>query len=126
MIGLPPRYVRRRQSGWRKPPDAVYVGRPTEWGNPWAIGEPGPDGRVAKNRAQAVQWYADWLTLRDDLREKARRVLRGKPLTCWCEHDGPCHADVLVRVANVDPTAFIETVGRPRRAARAERGLSTG
>jgi hypothetical protein len=29
-----------------------------------------------------------------------RRELKGKNLACWCPLDGPCHADVLLRVAN--------------------------
>lgn len=26
--------------------------------------------------------------------------LRGKNLACWCDHRGPCHADVLLELAN--------------------------
>jgi hypothetical protein len=33
-------------------------------------------------------------------REDVRRDLRGKNLACWCPLDGPCHADVLLEVAN--------------------------
>lgn len=36
--GLPKRIQRRRTSGWRMPDGAVYVGRPTRWGNPWYVG----------------------------------------------------------------------------------------
>ncbi len=35
-----------------------------------------------------------------DLRIAARRDLRGKNLCCWCPLDAPCHADVLLEVAN--------------------------
>jgi hypothetical protein len=31
---------------------------------------------------------------------EARRELRGRDLACWCSLDGPCHADVLLKVAN--------------------------
>jgi hypothetical protein len=32
------RIQRRRTPGWRQPADAIYVGRPTNWGNPYYIG----------------------------------------------------------------------------------------
>ncbi len=35
--------------------------------------------------------------------EDVRRELRGKNLACWCPSDQPCHADVLLEVANVPP-----------------------
>jgi hypothetical protein len=28
-------------------------------------------------------------------------VLRGYSLACWCPLDKPCHADVLLKLANV-------------------------
>lgn len=30
----------------------------------------------------------------------ARHELLGKDLACWCSLDQPCHADVLIRIAN--------------------------
>jgi len=38
---MPDRLQRKRTAGWRMPPGAVYVGRPTIWGNPWRVGNPG-------------------------------------------------------------------------------------
>ena len=32
--------------------------------------------------------------------EDARRELAGHDLACWCSLDGPCHADVLIEIAN--------------------------
>ncbi len=32
---MPKRIQRKRSKGWRMPPNTVYVGRPTKWGNPW-------------------------------------------------------------------------------------------
>lgn len=29
-----------------------------------------------------------------------RDTLRGKNLACWCKRDEPCHADVLLELAN--------------------------
>jgi hypothetical protein len=35
-----------------------------------------------------------------NLRARIKRELRGKNLACWCEPGAPCHADVLMKVAN--------------------------
>lgn len=32
--------------------------------------------------------------------EEIRAHLRGKNLACWCALDAPCHADVLIEIAN--------------------------
>jgi hypothetical protein len=72
------------------PPDAVYVGRPSKWGNPFKIGKHG-------TREQVIEAYRLWLlrgNLKDDLNE-----LKGKDLVCWCS-PLPCHADVLLELAN--------------------------
>ena len=34
----PIRIQRKRTKGWRMPPNTVYVGRPTIWGNPFPVG----------------------------------------------------------------------------------------
>lgn len=73
------------------PRDAVYVGRPTKWGNP----------HRDRNREVAVLLYRA-LTVTPELAEMARRELRGKDLACWCP-SGPCHADVLLEIANWPP-----------------------
>jgi hypothetical protein len=53
-------------------------------------------------RAEAVRRYREDLfagrlavTVAD-----VRRELRGRDLACYCPLDGPCHADVLLEVAN--------------------------
>jgi hypothetical protein len=35
---MPKRIQRRRTPGWRQPANAIYVGRPTKWGNLYYIG----------------------------------------------------------------------------------------
>ena len=76
------------------PENAVYVGRPTKWGNPYIA-------ETEKERAIAVENYRDWVeSLIDrgvfhDLAE-----LRGKDLACWCPLHKACHADVLLELAN--------------------------
>jgi hypothetical protein len=90
-VSAPPRRIRlSRQRGWRKPPGAVVVSRPSRWGNPFPIG---PD----RSAAEAVALYREWITPRVD---EVRVQLAGRDLCCWCPLDRPCHADVLLELAN--------------------------
>lgn len=73
------------------PASAVYVGRPTKWGNPFKVADYG--------RGTALQEYSKWIKTQPQLRADARRELRGKDLVCWCKPDA-CHADILMSIAN--------------------------
>uniref|UniRef100_UPI003F65B855 DUF4326 domain-containing protein n=1 Tax=Rhodococcus opacus TaxID=37919 RepID=UPI003F65B855 len=138
------------------PDGAVYVGRPTRWGNPYTLGGreglacvPGAvtgmdweyedrisaagmrhdffhaDDRVTHceirnlTRTEAVALYREALTGRAvHLRSprwarigprnnpvtvgEIERELHGKDLACWCPLDQPCHADVLLEIANAE------------------------
>ena len=86
---MPKRIQRKRTKGWRMPPGAVYVGRPTKWGNPFKIKEYGAEGAVSVFAVHVA------MGLGGDPED-----LRGKDLACWCPLDQPCHADVLLKVAN--------------------------
>src|SRR5690349_2610258 len=102
---MPPHRIQlSRRKGWRMPPGAKKVDRSTRWGNPYAVGMPGiPDVATAVARFRhAVEHDAfDDATLRERFsREHVRRELAGKDLACWCRLDGPCHADVLLELAN--------------------------
>jgi hypothetical protein len=83
---------------------AVYVGRPTKWGNPWSHRSSNLEHvHLVANRTDAVFAYGDWI-LSDHpaavrLRQDAREELRGKHLICWCSPK-PCHADILLDIAN--------------------------
>lgn len=80
------------------PRDAVYVGRPTKWGNPYShlVGA----GLIhVASRGEAIRRYEEWLRSKPALLAAAKRELRGKDLVCWCAPLA-CHADVLIRVAN--------------------------
>lgn len=94
--GPPARIQRRRTAGWRMPEGAVYVGRPTRWGNPF------PHTGTAASRAEVVAAYRDLIDADPALQAAARRQLAGRDLACWCPPDQPCHADVLLDVANTD------------------------
>ena len=106
---MPQRIQRRRTPGWRMPEGAVYVERPTMWGNPWSVGTLRPEPLLPLTAEQVVRRFERWLTLRVAAPfhgvERARILnslhqLRGKDLACWCGLDQPCHADVLLRLAN--------------------------
>lgn len=92
----PVRVQRRRTKGWRMPPNTVYVGRPTPWANPYRVS-------VWGSAEKAVAVFREMVTAVDgwsDFRADARRHLRGKNLACWCPPGQPCHADVLLEIAN--------------------------
>ena len=76
------------------PASAVYVGRPTKWGNPFTIGRHG-------ERDEVISLFEQWVMLPEQahLREAAKIELRGKDLVCFCAPK-PCHADVWMRIAN--------------------------
>ena len=81
------------------PRDAIYVGRPTRWGNPFShLDNAKADVKVA-SRAEAVARYRQMLMASPDLIAAARLELKGKHLVCWCAPLA-CHADVLLEVAN--------------------------
>ena len=86
------------------PKGAIYVGRPTAWGNPFAIGDSinAPDGTVSVcfSRGQAVESYRGLIEAFPHFITRAQAELRGKDLACWCPLDEPCHADVLLEIAN--------------------------
>lgn len=110
------RIQRMRTKGWRMPANAIYVGRPTIFGNPWDWRECPPDiGPPEWARGAAVDAYRDWLAGREepppgwlwrrDHVLAALSSLRGKDLCCWCPLDHPCHADVLLARANARTSA---------------------
>jgi hypothetical protein len=95
----PERIQLRRKKGWRLPANTVVVARPSKWGNPTTV--------INGTRRNAVELYRDQVDLWSaDRKAMARRELRGKNLACWCpvfdEHGNrvPCHADVLIELAN--------------------------
>jgi hypothetical protein len=149
---MPKRIQRKRTRGWRIPPNTVYVGRPTKWGNPFAcpsdpayavaafkkylhscigqgdFGFIGPrlahykdnlpmEVRIGSTRFRgenngrdkpfifrASAGFARPLMMvqcPDRLLIRATLIeLYGKDLCCWCPLDEPCHADVLLEIAN--------------------------
>jgi uncharacterized protein DUF4326 len=89
----PKRIQSRRTKGWRMPAGAIYVGRPSRYGNPFKVGRDG-------DAQQCVALYREWVV------GKSFDELRGHDLACWCrlvDKDGnpvPSHADVLLELVN--------------------------
>src|SRR2546423_9236549 len=111
------------------PEGAVYVGRATRWGNPFRIyhghSSIGPHWSMARetwrhipasecvhgyvtsshlDEGAPVELYQALLQVRArDESERLREWLAplvGRDLACWCPLDQPCHADVLLKIAN--------------------------
>jgi len=121
---MPKRIQRKRTKGWRMPPNTIYVGRPTKWGNPYTVVELSEDEREGDDRAWcvlssegsqvsrefssksdaaqcAVEWFQEAVV--DSVLSYEPgffEPLRGKDLCCWCPLGQPCHADVLLALAN--------------------------
>lgn len=105
----PVRIQRKRSKGWRMPEGAVYVGRGTIFGNStrideyWSVGFSGTDRDARKWAVDQYRWRLienNWMW-GESMRQQVRQDLRGKDLACWCPLDQPCHADVLLELANV-------------------------
>jgi hypothetical protein len=97
------------------PAGAVYVGRPSRWGNPFPVAEHGP--------AAAVELYRVWLLDRPAVLAAARAELAGRSLACWCPPGAPCHAEVLLDLANT--TSSTSTSEFPRAVLPVGRVLDT-
>ncbi|MFC8732156.1 DUF4326 domain-containing protein [Luteimicrobium sp. NPDC057192] len=107
----PQRIQLRRTKGWRKPEGAIVVARPSRWGNRFVVGSEYEDNsgrRFVRTAEDAVRDYRRWLTrsgmVDAILARKHLPELRGHDLACWCKPGDPCHADVLLELANGDLT----------------------
>lgn len=149
-MSTPKRIQRERTKGWRMPEGAVYVGRGSKWGNPFALKSPSGlvrvpaaehegkpwehEGRISAHGMRHDFFHADDRVTRHEVRhmtaaesvECYRALLHGDgrwpldwghnggyyphiknvheiaglDLACWCPLDQPCHADVLLELAN--------------------------
>jgi hypothetical protein len=93
---MPSRVQRRRARAWRQPATALYVGRLTKWGNPYKVGP----GHYTTEEAVALyrrDLLSGGLSITVD---DVRRELNGRDLIYWCKAGAPCHADVLLAIAN--------------------------
>lgn len=154
---MPERIQRLRVTGWKAPEGAVYVGRPSRWGNPFVyrnlshglirygprheerfgrgwdyegrISGPGTSHHMWFSADDVVETYVRWATRKEIVElyrltlteptpgmlaaypsgrgrfvkvtlDDIRRELAGRDLMCWCRTGQPCHADVLLEIAN--------------------------
>lgn len=92
---MPKRIQRKRTKGWRIPPNTVSVCRPGRYGNPFPVA-------VGYDAAAAVRDFRSYVVGRlSNGTGYPLAALRGKNLACFCALDQPCHADVLLELANV-------------------------
>lgn len=114
---MPKRIQRKRIKGWRMPGNAMSVTRPGKYGNPFKVGlyfkklssdwfiwmcgdSPHFGDQIVRDAAHAIalfEEYAQATLMRDP---QWLELLCGKDLACFCKEGEPCHADVLLRLAN--------------------------
>jgi len=73
---------------WKGNSNAVYVGRPTKYGNPFKVSDYGLD--------QCIVLYKEWLAAKLAEDPNFLEPLRGKDLVCFCSLSSPCHGDILI------------------------------
>jgi hypothetical protein len=98
-VSQPVRVQLSRKKGWKMPPNTVKVDRTTRWGNPHYIGFCGVCG-VDHTRKESVAEFEAMLMENLWATRSLLEPLRGKNLACWCKIGEPCHADILLRLAN--------------------------
>jgi hypothetical protein len=80
----------------------VYIGRPSEWGNPYTHTESQVADFKVEDREEAIEKYKVYLVKRikeeTGFREKLLE-LDGKVLGCWCAPKY-CHGDVISMAIN--------------------------
>lgn len=120
---MPKRIQRKRTKGWKMPPNTVYVGRPSKWGNPFKVGQfmyymdvchfmllsdvkkyftVGKNivSAVAKKKLTREDCINLFNTYAYRINSEKLSELKGKNLACWCKEGDLCHADILLKLAN--------------------------
>lgn len=69
----PTRIQRKRARGWRMPAGAVYLGRPTKGGNPFAVGEPVPEWAARRYGVGLIETHEQAASLRRALIDEINR-----------------------------------------------------
>lgn len=116
-MSTPQRIQLRRTKGWRMPGNTVRVCRPGPWGNPfkvfkgsvngaeiWSVttsAGPVPVGSKRDAQELAVKYFVMIADCQPDFVEECRK-LTGKNLACWCAIGDPCHADIILAIANAE------------------------
>lgn len=109
----PTRVQRKRTKGWKMPANTIYVGRPSKYGNYCKTGSQleladenhNPIILIINNLDESLYafrryWEISIAYSKEFKKEHPLVALRGKNLACWCPLDKPCHADILIELAN--------------------------
>ena len=85
------------------PSGAVYIGRPSKWGNPFDVKTHG--------RGEALRLFKEWVysEAQTELRSQAQRELKGKDLVCFCKPK-ECHGDLWIEIASTPMIATTNNV----------------
>lgn len=104
---MPKRIQRKRTKGWKMPEGAVSVTRPGAWGNPFIVSPKARPGAKSgcfyicvPTAEDAKECFREMMAASPEATARAVSGLRGKDLACFCSLDQPCHADVLLEIAN--------------------------
>ncbi len=84
------------------PKDAVYIGRPSKWGNPFEIGNDG-------TRSEVLEKYTKWILQNPDLIQQAKVEIGNRPMVCWCS-PAKCHAEILSKLIHDEPVEVTPTI----------------
>ena len=68
------------------PPDAIYIGRGSKWGNPFIIDKHG-------SRNEVIAKYKEYILGKPELLAQLHEI-KGKDLICYCAPQA-CHGDIF-------------------------------
>lgn len=98
---MPIRIQRKRIKGWRMPENTVSITRPGKFGNPFKIGLWSEYlGRKCEDIGDCIVSFEKKVNGSYSFKRIIKRELKGKDLACWYKEGDPCHADILLEIAN--------------------------
>lgn len=81
------------------PPDAIYIGRGSKWGNPFSHMKGTKARYFVESRDEAIEAYEEWLLNNVELLDQLDELI-GKDLWCFCKPKR-CHGDVLIKLVRI-------------------------
>ena len=87
-----PKRVQKKGFFGKLPENTKIVNRPSRWGNPYKVDQYGRD--------QALDLFRVYISQKLASGELDISELKGKNLACFCSLNDPCHADILLDLAN--------------------------
>lgn len=98
---------------FKKHPYDVYIGRPSEWGNPFSSKPSIASFKVA-TKAEAINRHRNWVLADPEFISKIKAALPGKILGCWCDNPYSCHGYIIWCIANgQEPFLTTQPVNQP-------------